>query len=497
MRIRHSWRLAAALLAALLCVPVAPASARPDPYTAIDDYVRERMEATRAPGLAYAVVGPDGPLHQRAWGTDGNGERVTAETPFLWGSLAKPVTATAVMTLVQSGRLYLDDRVVEHLPGFRFGGPAHAAEITVRHLLEQTAGIPGSATPKVTDCLDSDCPRPAERLGALDDVTPLGPPGTEYAYSSANYLVLTAVVESVTGRPFAEHVRRSVLDPAGMDGAVIDSASARKRNLPPGHRLLWGFPSATGAFDDHGAGYGYLGGDLGDLSAFASLQLRSGKTADGGTVLTADSVRLMRQDGRIQQGYGLGWRVGGLDAPLDDAIWHTGGSPGYSAMMFLLPRRNVALVLHQNIYGLLQDPAVMQAGFGAAALLAGGTPGDGPSASGYLLAVWGTTALALAFLLAAGRSALLLRRPAPAGRPSRVVTAAWSLTGALPVAAWVVLTTWMGMDVLTTWTPDVLIAASAAAAAGAATTLCRLVRATHTPRHSPTSEPPPRGGVER
>lgn len=474
MRIRRLAQSIAAPLVMLLCMPITPAAAQPDRYAAIDAYVRDRMEATQVPGLAYAVVGPGGVIHQRSWGTDGRGERVTAQTPFLWGSVAKPVTATAVMTLVQSGRLRLDDRVVDHLPGFRFGGAAHTSKVTIRHLLNQTAGIPGSATSKVTDCHGSGCPRPAERLRALDGMTPLGPPGTEYAYTSANYLVLTALVESVTGRPFADCLKTAVFDPAGMDGAIADAASAKKRDLPPGHQLLWGLPAAIAdGFDEHGAGYGYLGGDLEDLAAFASVQLRAGK----GTVLTAESVRLMRRES--DTGYGLGWRVGGLDAPLNDAIWHTGATPGYSAMLFLLPRQNVALVLQQNLYGLLQDAAVMQVGFGAARLLAGGTPGDAPSASTYLLTVWGTTAVATALILAAGHSALLLRRPAVPATPRRriAVTVAWTLAGALPMAAMAALVGRVGLDQPKTWAPDVFIAACVAAAAGAVTVGLRIALA--------------------
>lgn len=488
------------LLAVPLClllstpaVPLTSASAsavQPGHYAAIDAYVQERMKATHVPGVSYAVVGPDGPIHQRFWGTDGRGERVTAQTPFLWGSVAKPVTATAVMTLVQSGRLRLDDKVIDHLPGFGFGGAAHAATVTVRHLLNQTSGLPEAATFKVTDCLGQDCPRPAERISELDAVEPLGPPGTVYAYTSANYLALAAVVESVTKRPFADHLRRAVLDPAGMDTAIADAASARKRRLPPGHQLLWGIPSAiVHGVDDHGASYGYLGGDLSDLAAFASLQLRSGKTADGRTVLTPASVRLMREEGRLQPtgtgtGYGLGWRIGGLDAPLGNAVWHTGATFGYSAMVFLLPERNLALVLQQNLHGLLHDGAVMQVGFGAARLLAGGTAPSSASASSYYLTVWGTTALALALIAATGRSALLLRRPAaPASALRRItVTAAWSLAGALPCIASAWLAHRMGLHVLMNWLPDFFIALTAATIAGAATMALRLTLALRHPR---------------
>lgn len=477
------------LLCPLLCTPVAPAGAasgRSERYAAIDAYIGDRMAATGTPGVSYAVVGPEGPIHQRSWGTDGRGDPVTAETPFLWGSVAKPITASSTLVLVQEGRLGLDDRVVDHLPDFRFGGPEHASRVTVRHLLGQTAGIPETAM-KVTDCFDADCPRPAERIGDLDDVEPLGPPGTEYAYASANYLVLSAVVESVTGRSFADHLRRTVLDPAGMDGAIADQASARKRNLAPGHQLLWGTPAAIAdGVDDHGAGYGYVGGGLNDLAAFASLQLRSGKTADGEEILTPESVRLMREEGELRPagtgtGYGLGWQVGGLDAPLDDAVWHVGATPGYSAMLLLLPERDIALVLEQNLYGILHNEAVMQIGFDAARILAEErTPAAaGGSVSGYAMAVWGATALAAALILAAGRSVRLLLRPPAATSPLRRTTSTvlWCLAGALPGIALALSVDLLGMGLgqLMAWVPDVFLAVCVAAVAGAATVVLRLV----------------------
>ncbi|MER6916675.1 serine hydrolase domain-containing protein [Streptomyces sp. NPDC000594] len=483
------------LLAVLLGVlvtgtgPVAHAAVResgppgPERYAAIDTFVRERMAATGAPGVAYAVVGPDGPLHQRALGTDGRGGRVTGRTPFLWGSVAKPVAATAVMALAEEGRLALDDRVVEHLPGFRFGGPAHASRVTVRQLLGHTAGIPASATLRVTDCHDTDCPRPAGRLAELDGVEPLGPPGAAYAYSSASYLILAAVVEAATGRSFADELRRSVLRPAGMDGAIADRATARARDLSPGHQPLWGVPAAVAdGYDDHGAAYGYLGGDLGDLAAFAAFQLRSTRTPDGRAVLSPDSVRLMREEGRTRPdgeptGYGLGWRVGGPDASLDRAVWHTGGSPGHSAMVFLFPERGTALVLQQNLYGLLQDEAVMEVGFGAARILTGGTADgtDGPSAAVHHLVVWGTTGVAAALLVAAVRAGLLLRRPRTGRRYGAVATALWCLAAALPWTVVALVADRIGLGQLLIWVPDAAWALGAATAAGTATALLRLI----------------------
>ncbi|QNS08403.1 serine hydrolase domain-containing protein [Streptomyces xanthii] len=484
-RLRRAAALSLALLLSLLLpAPLASAAAAPTVYSELDAFIRERMNATGTPGLSYAVVSPDGPVHERSWGRDGHGATVTADTPFLWGSVAKPITATAVMTLVQKGRLALDDRVVDHLPDFRFGGHEHASKVTVRHLLAHTSGIPASATFKVTDCHDPECLPPAERAAALNDVAPLGAPGTKYAYTSANYLLLAAVVEAVTQGPYSDYLRTSVLGPAGMNGAVADGSSARAQHLPPGHQVMWGMPAAIAdGYDGHGAAYGYTGGDLHDLAAFAALQLRSGKAPNGERILSEESVRLMRTEGALRPtgegtGYGFGWRVGGLKAPLDRAIWHTGASPGYSAMLFLLPEQNQALVLQQNLHGLLQDETIMDVGFGAARILAGGdAPAGPPSTWLYDVTIWGTTALAVLMLLTAAHSArVLIRRPTRPTSQARdfATTALWVMAGAVPGTLLAILANLLGADQARIWFPDVFIAACVAAGAGAALVALRL-----------------------
>ncbi|WP_017624010.1 serine hydrolase domain-containing protein [Nocardiopsis chromatogenes] len=503
IRPRRAAAATAALMSCLLLASVpapaagAEAGASAGRYGELDAYVRERMEATGVPGLAYAVVGPDGPLHRRTWGADGRGAPVTGRTPFLWGSVAKPVAATAVMVLVQEGRLDLEDRVAGHLPGFRFGGPGHASRVTVRHLLNQTSGIPESAVGAV-DCTDPDCPPPAGRLGALDGVRPLGPPGTAYAYSSANYLVLAAVVEAVTGRPYAEHVREAVFGPAGMDGAIADRDGAAERGLAPGHLPLWGVPAPVAdGVDDGGAAYGYTGGGLDDLAAFAAFQLREGRTADGEEVLTPESVRLMREEGRLRPdgegtGYGLGWRVGGLDAPLEDAVWHTGAAPGYAGMLFLMPDGERALVVEQNMHGLLQDRAAMQVGFGAARILAGAEPPEEAGSAVHHAVVWGTTGLAVLMLAAAVRAAVLVVRPPaipPRPRAGRAVL--WAVVGAFPGAVLAAVVGVTGARLPMAWVPDAWAAMVVAASAGALLVVLRGVLAFR------WSGAAPRGGPRR
>lgn len=398
--------------------------------TEIDDYVRQRMAATRTPGLAYAVVGPDGVVHQRTWGHDGHGEPVTASTPFLWGSVSKPVTATAVMTLVEAGHLDLDAPVRRYLPWFRLADDAAAGRITVRHLLEHTSGIPGGTG--VTDRFEAVDDPYRRGVADLAGVAPRSEPGHRHAYTSANYLVLGASVESVTGQRFDEYLRGAVLEPCGMTGTITTPAQARA-TLPPGHRYVVGRPVAMASpFDPTGPAYGYLGGTIDDLAAFAAAHLARG-LGRVGRVLSDGSVAAMRTGtARVtaRTAYGLGWR----DTHRDGVrmVWHAGAVAGYQAMVVLLPEQARAVAMLQNVYGFFQDVALAAPGLGSARLLAGRRPDPVRRTFAYPLAlgaVGAATALSLAALSvpAACCAAYRLLRAPRQPADGRAAVAGWDL----------------------------------------------------------------------
>ncbi len=411
---------------------------------AVDSYLHERTAATRTPGVAYAVVTPDGIARAGAWGRDGDGRAVTRDTPFLWGSIAKPVTATAVLTLVEAGEIDLDRPVRAYLPSFTLADRADAAKITVRHLLEQTSGIPEGTG--ITDRFDRRADPYAEAVADLAGVTPLFAPGTRHEYTSANYVVLGAIVEAVTGRPYAAYLREHVLGPLGMGGAITSPEEAGGV-LPGGHGYLFGRPVGLGAhYDRTGASYGYLGGTVDDLAHFAMAQLNGGRYGTA-RVLTPASVALM-QRGAVPVGgtqrYGLGWRDDTRNADLGTrTVWHGGAAPGYQAMIVLLPDLGRGIVVLQNVYGVFQDWELAAAALGAARILAGGRPATVSADPTYpmLLAVLVVTLLACVALL--GRCAYrLVRAPARPRRPGRVVAGAAAQAGgglALALLAAVVL----------------------------------------------------------
>ncbi|HEU5126567.1 MAG TPA: serine hydrolase domain-containing protein [Glycomyces sp.] len=435
MRTTAFTRTAVTACAALALLAAGPGAHAREPAAAadIDAYLTERLEAGGVPGAAYAIVTPDAVEHAFTWGEDGDGAPVTDDTAFLWGSVAKPVTATAVMTLVEDGAIDLDAPVTAYLPGFRLADQDRSARITVRHLLEQSAGLPEGTG--VTDRFDDREDPYGEAVADLAGAEPIADPGEVFEYASANYLVLGAVVEAVTGEPYERYLREAVLEPLGMDGAIATAEDAE--TLPDGHTYVLGQTVPIAArFDRAGPSYGYLGGTVTDLARFAMAHLNG-----GAPLLEADSVA-QAHTGAVAVSatvdYGLGWRVDSRNDDLGTStVWHTGGTPGYSAGVILLPELDRALVMVQNAYGYFQDGPLIGAMLGAARLLAGG---EAPAAAGgdwrypsvLALLVALTAAAVAVVVLSVRRIVRGAVRPAPHWRVL-LGTAVWVL-GAAAVA---------------------------------------------------------------
>jgi CubicO group peptidase (beta-lactamase class C family) len=286
----------------------------------------------RVPGLSVAVVRADGVRWLRGFGVADLDTRTPAspETIYLWFSMTKIVTATAVLQLADRGQLALEDPVARYYPRFGALRPAdRAARVTVRHLLSHSAGL---ANPIPVRWV-----HPADRPG-LDQATFVGDllarharlrfePGSKASYSNLGFLVLGQVIEAASGRPFQEHVHEQVLRPLGMghtdfayppDGSSVATGYQRRRSLmaPLVRRLLP--PGIVGPNQDgylsfrrfyvDGPAYGGLVGPVQDAVRFLQMHLRDGEL-DGTRILAADSAVAMRQIGTLGRRFdlGLGW----------------------------------------------------------------------------------------------------------------------------------------------------------------------------------------------
>jgi len=228
--------LVGAGLAFILQGLVRPALAKPavnsPAYDAIDSYIEEQMQRLNIPGVSMAIVEGDQIVHLRGFGrARPNGEAPSPQTPFFIGSTTKSFTALAVMQLVEAGKVDLDAPLKHYLPWFRVADPQASAQITVRHLLNQTSGLPLSPGWQSLADFD-DSPDATERQArALSTLLLERQPGSAFEYSNVNYNLLGLVVEAASGESYADYIKTHIFDPLKMSHSYTSQEVALQDGL--------------------------------------------------------------------------------------------------------------------------------------------------------------------------------------------------------------------------------------------------------------------------
>jgi len=306
------------------------------------------MQAANIPGLAYGVVRGGKVLHLRGFGrADPRATRVTPRTPFVLGSVSKLITATAVIQLADQGLVDLDRPVQTYLPAFGPAGHGEYGPVTVRHLLSHTSGM----TPEAgLACIVGDGPETpsgwAERLGQEDL---MDKPGQRFAYSNANYLVLGALIEKVSGEPYGRYLAREIFAPLQMADSFAGPSGNDEPHIATGHRWCFGLPvAARTSLVEGAAAAGYVVCSAADLSRFLAAHLNGGSLA-GARLLSPVAAAAMRAPNQYNAGarYGLGWQL----SIWGDESWvgHTGSLPGFYALVVAEPESGWGLVVLSNI----------------------------------------------------------------------------------------------------------------------------------------------------
>ncbi|KQR99572.1 hypothetical protein ASG12_01830 [Williamsia sp. Leaf354] len=431
-----------AVLLALCVGTPATASGRPadDVGSRVDTYLDRLVDEQSIPGMGVALIDDEAPPVHHFRGYDGEGRAVDARTPFLIGSVAKSMTAAIVAKQVRAGSLRWSDRVGDHLPW------SAAADATTEQLLTHTAGFTAADGLAVSERFDTS-PGAIDR--AARDLHRSGRPGG-YRYSDANYLMLGALIEKVTGRPYADVLRSDLLDPLGM--MHTSAASADVRDLPAGHRFWWGQPVRYDpGFDESGAPYGYIASTIDDMALYAQAQMgRAPAVLDATMLADLHQPRVRSGDDR----YGFGWRVDDSDGRR--VVHHTGATPGYFAHVMLRSDAKGVVIL-ANAYSETRAPALAAVAGDLLAIVDGRQrePGRGDTMLGMLPWVLVVTA-------GIGFIAMVLAWRRPRHRGVRIACAVASL---VVVAAVVMGPRLLGATArqLWIWAPDSAIGVVATA----------------------------------
>lgn len=327
-----------------------------DVYDRIDAYIQDGLDDSRIPGAAVAIVEDGAVVHTAGYGDDGSGAPVTSSTPFWIGSNTKSITALAVMQLVEKGLIELDEPVQRHLPDFRVADPDASAAITVRHLLNQTSGISRVAGIKAVASGKDQSMR--DTVADMADLELNRPVGESFEYANLNSVVLGVLVEEVTGESWQTYVEANIFDPLDMAHTYTDKELARANGLTDTHRSFFGFPLETDAEHlDALVASGYVYSTADDVARYLTMYLNGGEL-DRQQLLSPDGIDEMLlpatdprtfplQSQQFTASYGAGWFVGPFGVA-DDARWHQGSLPHFTAWMVLLPDTDQGVVVLLN-----------------------------------------------------------------------------------------------------------------------------------------------------
>jgi len=227
---------------------------------------------------------------------------------FYMASVSKQFTTMAIMLLKEEGKLTFDDTLSTYFPSF----PPWAETVTLRHLLTHTSGIPdyyglGAAAPGFTN---SDVVNVVERIDSLNFA-----PGDQYEYSNTAYVLLSSIVQQISGKGFNEFMQKNVFEPTGMTSTVAYDETMPERTNP-----CKGF-DAEGNEDDYPyftTGGGGLYSNVEDMYKWHQA-LQSYQLVSQATMSEAYSPMTLN-DGSISW-YGFGWM---LNEKNPDRVLHTG-----------------------------------------------------------------------------------------------------------------------------------------------------------------------------
>ena len=305
----------------------------------LDKAIQDAMVAGSAPGAIVAISTPEGRFI-RAYGLADTADKLAMDPSMTTriASVTKTFTVTAVLQLVDEGKLGLDDPIGNYLPGVPNGDT-----ITIRHLAGMRSGLPDYALDSdfsIAYKLDTDADwQPDQLLTYAFDEPVLFEPGERFHYSSTNTILLGQLIEKISGTTLSDYLDSRILGPVGLTDTALPSDTALAEPHVRGYTTTGGTTVETTRWNPTWAwAAGGVVSTVDDLGRWIQA------IADG-SLLSAETQQARMDfqptdDPTFRYGLGLiehdGW------------IYHAGSMPGYQTFAGYLPDAGVFLVIAIN-----------------------------------------------------------------------------------------------------------------------------------------------------
>lgn len=326
--------------------------ARADRFDAARLEIREAMVSQNIPSIAVAVAQNGRILWEEGFGYADVAKKVPADahTMYSLASISKPVTTTAMMILVEQGKIDLDKPMNDYLGAQKLTSPAFdVKQATVRRVANHTSGLPLHYQFFYDD---EKVPRPTmdesiRRYGVL-----MREPGESYVYSNFGYGLLEYAIERVSGKGYAQFMREELFAPLGLTESVAERPGANQRAAQRygdgAHRNVVPFYD----FDHRGASAVYMSAH--DLVRFGMFHVDGKLEGQQRQVLQPKTLAAMldkaaSSDPEGKESYGIGWGIKTTHGLKH--IGHTGGMAGVRTQLSMYPDSKTVVVILTNVGG--------------------------------------------------------------------------------------------------------------------------------------------------
>lgn len=316
----------------------------------LDRFIKKKMASTGVPGVAvgiqfkgkeytkgYGVTNVDYPLP------------VDAETLFQIGSTTKTFTATAMMRLVEQGKVNLADPIRKYLPDFSLRDKTVSRKATVLNLFTHTGGWLGDHFEdhgRGDDALT----RIVEKMSKLKQLTP---PGEVFSYNNAAFYVAGRIVERVTKKPYESAIKELLFSPLGMTHSFFFAEEAITYKVVAGHITTANGKSTIVRPWQLSRTANPAGGIISDVKEqlkWARFHLGDGRTPDGKRLLRKATVARMQKAqapaGSMADEVGISWLLRNVDGKR--LVAHGGTTPGQLSAFMMVPDEGFAITVLTN-----------------------------------------------------------------------------------------------------------------------------------------------------
>jgi CubicO group peptidase (beta-lactamase class C family) len=349
--------IALGCLLAVVATPTARSQATDPKLDALVSLAESKMKEYGVPGVAIGILS-NGAVSTRGLGVTNVEDPlpVTPHTVFPIASISKTFAATAIMRLVEQGKIDLNAPVRTYLPDFRVRDEAASRNVTVKQLLMHMGGWEGqvSGPDRGTETLEN-------FVASITDLMQEAPPGAAWSYNNAGFSIAGRVIEVVTGKSINAAIRDLVFQPLGLEHAGTTAGDFIVNRFAAGHVARNGAPSLQRPFvPSSSVTAGGVGLCITDLLTYARFHLGDGKSASGEQILKRETLAMMQTPQAHKQStdddIGIAWHLRSV-GPIHTA-GHGGTLSGHILLLELVPDRNFAIAIltnSNNGWRLIQD----------------------------------------------------------------------------------------------------------------------------------------------